>query len=146
MKAMKGFTLFELLISMFITFIVMFSVGVTGGYWINNSKVNSVQAKLLESVNRGKSLALRNEAGVFANEPAIYLINDGSLLKLCNKENCSSVLWESELPTNVSIKFGQQVLACMVFDNQGLPLVHNDCITSQDYNIEAKDISVTGSL
>lgn len=146
MKKEKGFTLIELMVVMVIGITTVMGVSILGGYWVNNSKALSTQSYFLEGINKARSLALRNLTGVQSDEASIFLVNDKNILKLCQKEICENVYWQTELPTKVDIKINNEPFHCLTFNNQGLPInnSNNSCVVAQNYEITSKDVKIEG--
>lgn len=146
MKKEKGFTLIELMVVMVISITTVLGVGVLGGYWVNNSKALSTQSYFLEGVNKARALALRNLSGVTSDEASIFLVNDKNTLKLCQKEICENVYWQTDLPSKVDIKINNQEFHCLTFNNQGLPINNgnNNCVLAQNYEITSSNIKIEG--
>lgn len=143
----KGFTFVEMMTVLFIVSILGVGVGLSGNYWVNNSKTANAQAQLREGLSRAKALALRNPSASLATgtTPAATLSLTQGVLILCSgASGCTTPYWKATLPTNVTITFGGAAFTCRALDSQAMPLTYSTCSVVQNYSITAGTTTITG--
>ncbi|MES2532155.1 MAG: prepilin-type N-terminal cleavage/methylation domain-containing protein [Pseudomonadota bacterium] len=128
----RGFTLVELMVTLTIMALLLAAAVPLTTTWLNGTRVQDAQSRLLQGYSIGKAIALRNptQAQVPDAAAGLKLTSDGTLLACAGDPAASScapgkaaVRWQTVLPAGITIVLGGNAATrTLAIDNTSLPL------------------------
>lgn len=138
MSSRRGFTLIELMITIAV-FALLLAIGAPmTKAWSDSAYQREAAGLLQQGLSRARASALRNEGGVLNPAAAAVLCRSGPTLTLLQLDkgqsiDCTSTLgklWSATLPASATVQSAGSDMACVAFDNRGLPISGTACATS----------------
>jgi prepilin-type N-terminal cleavage/methylation domain-containing protein len=153
----KGFTLIELVITLFILVLLGLGMNMSVTYWGNSAKVASTKGILQEAYMRTSALAVRNPNAVFGTgSPSATMSYNSTtgVISICSgAAGCTKPVWNATVPKNINLLIGFQTApsgstnasGCVSMNSQGTLLTSNSCTNTPFYIITLTGITGTSS-
>lgn len=129
MSRQQGFTLIELMITIALLAFIVLIAAPLGGGWVRSADLIEVEGDMTQAFGRARAQALRNLPGAVGADPAtaVCLSDTHQLTVLQGTDtdlpscgtNTGTVLWQTQLDTDVTVEFAGNDFSCACYNNQG---------------------------
>lgn len=155
MSMQRGFTLVEALIVVAIMGILLAATVPAGKYWVENSKMASVEGNLDHAIGRAKSAALRNQHLAVGQAPVVALcLSDERTLSVLERtltntpdceNNVGTTLWSASIDNGVSVTSNGSDVSCVCLNNLGMVTTNScgTCVSQPTISLAINDLNET---
>lgn len=115
----RGFTMIELMVGLALSsFLALLAIPFTMA-WLDSARQMQARGDLADAVGRAKSLALRNEKSLPADEAAARLVLESGVIQVRDPDD--EIVWSSALPRGVALRnYGDTAdYKCSAYNSRG---------------------------